>query len=214
MLGYVGCKFYTGLMINSSLRRVIGLMLMLVFQFLANAVSANASVEIETHRNGDLVHVRAHANIDAPKDIVWATLTDYERLPQFVPGLLTSKVLARNGNVTTVHQTGEARFLIFTMPIDVTVDSIDSAPVLEVKRVGGTLKHLQGRYEMVTYRNPEADVSDTSTGIRLSWIGSIEPASSLPPLIGEPLMRRTIRAQFAAMVKEIERRALERKLAK
>jgi ribosome-associated toxin RatA of RatAB toxin-antitoxin module len=190
----------------------IGLFLGLL-QVTPNA-RANATVEIETHRIGDLVHVRAYANIDATKDIVWATLTDYERLPQFVPGLLTSKVLARNGNTTTVHQTGEARFLMFTMPIDVTVDSIDLAPTLEVKRVGGTLKQLQGRYDMEPFRLSAGDTSDVTYGIRLSWIGSIEPASSLPALIGEALMRRTIRAQFMGMVREIERRAQERKLAK
>jgi ribosome-associated toxin RatA of RatAB toxin-antitoxin module len=163
---------------------------------------AAAAVDVKTSHAGDLVEVRAHASISAPLDVVWGTLTDYERLPQFIPGLRTSKVIARNGATATVQQSGEARFFFLTVPIDVTLESTESPPTIEVRRVSGNLKQLQGRYE--------TEVSADGAQVQLRWIGSVAPENGLPPLVGEAMMRRSIRQQFTGMVREIERREAAR----
>jgi hypothetical protein len=46
--------------------------------------------------------------------------------------------------------------------------------------------------------------------VQLRWVGSVAPENGLPPLVGEAMMRRTIRQQFAGMVREIERREAAR----
>ena len=166
----------------------------------ALAVSA---VDVQTSRLGDVIDVYAKATIKAPLEVVWATLTDYERLPQFIPGLKKSRVIARNGATTTVEQSGEASFLFLKVPIEVTVESTERAPNIEVRRVAGTLRQLQGRYE--TQVMPEPGY------VQLRWVGLIEPENGLPPLVGEALMRQTIRSQFTGMVREIERREAVRK---
>jgi ribosome-associated toxin RatA of RatAB toxin-antitoxin module len=158
-----------------------------------------ALIEIETSHKADLVDVKVQALISATPQTIWATLTDYERLPEFVPGLKSSKIVERKGSVVTVKQSGVAVFLFFKVPIDVTVESTEAWPVLEVRRVAGTVRQLQGRYEMI--------ILPDNSSVRLIWTGSIEPENSLPPLIGESLMRRSIRQQFTGMVREIERRA-------
>jgi carbon monoxide dehydrogenase subunit G len=164
---------------------------------------AAAVVDVKTTRAGDLVEVRAYASIAAPLEVVWGTLTDYERLPEFIPGLKKSKVIARKGSTATVEQSGEARFMFMTVPIDVTLESTESPPNnIEVRRVSGTLRHLQGRYE--------TEVSADGAQVHLRWIGSVEPENGLPPLVGEALMRRSIRQQFVGMVREIERREAAR----
>ncbi len=163
---------------------------------------AAAVVDVKTSHAGDLVQVHAHASITAPLDVVWGTLTDYERLPQFIPGLKTSKVIARNGTTATVQQSGEARFFFLTVPIDVTLESTESPPTIEVRRVSGNLKQLQGRYE--------TEVSADGTQVQLRWVGSVAPENGLPPLVGEAMMRRSIRQQFTGMVREIERREAAR----
>jgi carbon monoxide dehydrogenase subunit G len=163
---------------------------------------AIAVVDVKTSHAGDLVEVRAHASIAAPLDVVWSTLTDYERLPQFIPGLKTSKVIARNGATATVQQSGEARFFFLTVPIEVTLESTESPPTIAVRRVSGNLKQLQGRYE--------TEVSADGAQVQLRWVGSVAPENGLPPLVGEAMMRRTIRQQFTGMVREIERREAAR----
>ena len=161
---------------------------------------AATGMEVQTTRSGEAVKVKAQATILAPIAMVWATLTDYERLPQFIPGIRQSRVLSRKGDVVTVAQTGQARFLMFTVPIDVTVQSTERPPgSIEVQRISGTLKQLQGRYDTDA-------VPDKPGWVQLRWQGVIEPENPLPPLIGELLMRRMINDQFAGLVHEIERR--------
>jgi carbon monoxide dehydrogenase subunit G len=183
--------------------RTMGAWLMLL---VAPHLAAATAVDVQTSRAGNLIEVHAQATIDAPLTTVWGTLTDYERLPEFIPGLKKSRVIARNGSTATVEQSGEARFLFFTVPIDVTLESIERPPLaIEVRRVAGSLRQLQGRYE--------TQVLTATNQVQLRWTGSVEPESDLPPLIGEALMRHSIKAQFMGMVREIERREAARQLA-
>ena len=161
---------------------------------------AATGMEVKTVRTGEVVQIKAQATIQAPMAVVWATLTDYDHLHHFVPGIKQSRVLSRKADVVTVVQAGQARFLMFTVPIDVTMLSIEKPPSsIEVQRVSGTLKQLQGRYET-------EDLADKPGWVQLRWQGLIEPENPLPPLIGEPLMRHLITNQFNGLVREIERR--------
>ena len=165
----------------------------------ASAQSLRNGLDVQAERRGGLIDVRARAVLRAPMTVVWQTLTDYERLPEFIPGIATSRITARRGLVVTVAQTGEARFLFLTVPIAVTLESTELPPhVVEVRRVAGTVAHLQGRYEATPQSNGT---------VLLRWSGSISPDAELPPLIETTLVRLLIRDQFAGMVQEIERRA-------
>ncbi len=159
---------------------------------------------VEAARKGPFVEVRARATIDAPLSVIWTTLTDYERLPEFVPGLKKSRVLSRNGQSAIVEQSGEARFLIFSFPIDVTLESVEKPPSsIRVRALAGTLRHLEGGYEV------EPDPG--SGKFLLRWTGTIAPDVSLPPLFGEVVMRMSIQDQFTGMVTEIDRREAQRR---
>jgi ribosome-associated toxin RatA of RatAB toxin-antitoxin module len=168
----------------------------------APPATAATALDVQTTRVGDIIQVQAQAIVHAPLAVVWATLTDYERLPEFVPGLKTSRVVTRKGATATVAQTGEAKFLFFTVPIEVTVESTELPPhAIEARRVSGTLRHLQGRYEMHA-------LGSHPPHVQLRWTGGITPESDLPPLIGQSLMRSMITEQFSGMVREMERRAV------
>jgi ribosome-associated toxin RatA of RatAB toxin-antitoxin module len=161
-----------------------------------------AVVDVLAERNGDLIDVRALAVVRASLAVVWGTLTDYERLPEFIPGIETSRIIDRQGATITVAQTGQARFLFLTLPIAVTLQSTERPPhVVEVRRIAGSVRHLQGRYE--AEQLPDRKV-------RLRWIGSVSLHPDLPPLIGMTLARLSIQEQFQGMVREIENRAGQR----
>lgn len=174
------------------------------FLFLLWAVAASGAEEItiDTQRRDSAVEVRASARVAARYDMVWRTLTDYDHLADFVPGMRTSRVLERRGNTWVVEQRGETRFLFLSYPVDVTVLATAHPPgALEVRLLRGNLRRLEGGYRV----EPLADGT-----VRLRWNGLIEP-ESLPPLLGEMMMRATIRDQFTGMVREIERREAERR---
>ena len=167
---------------------------------------AAGEVKVDAIRKGEFIEVRAHAVVEAPLSVIWTTLTDYERLPEFIPGLRKSKVIGRRGGTVVVEQSGEARFLVFTFPIDVTLEALERPPSsIQVRAISGNLRHFEGGYRV--------EPDPAGTGMALRWEGSIIPDVSLPPLIGEVVMRMRIEDQFTGMVREIERRELARRAA-
>jgi carbon monoxide dehydrogenase subunit G len=158
---------------------------------------AGGDISVEATRRDDALEVVCRAALDAPPELIWQTLTDYAHLAEFIPGMRSSKVVSQNGAVTVVEQAGEARLLFFTYPIEVTVASTERPPhLIEASLLKGNLKRMDGAYRIA----PQA-----GGGSLLSWTGIVQ-AESMPPLIGEFLMRSIIEDQFRGMVQEIERR--------
>jgi len=159
-------------------------------------------LSVEAERRGERVDVRARALITAPPAVVWEVLTDYEHLPRFVPGIAKSVVRLREGSRLLVDQSGEARFLFFSIPIEVQLEVIERPPQwISSRAVAGNVRRMSGRYEI----EPDAERGT----VLLRYVGQIEPDFELPPLIGVAALRNTAYEQFAAMVAEIERRAGE-----
>ncbi len=155
---------------------------------------------MQAERRGDTVDVRARAVVFAPLHLVWEALTDYERLPRFIPGLARSVVRFRQGDRVVVEQAGEARFLFFTFPIETRLEVVETAPLRVISRaVSGNLRRMDGRYDIA--------VDEARRTCLVSYRGAIEPDFELPPLIGVAAMRGMVEEQFTAMVAEIERRA-------
>jgi carbon monoxide dehydrogenase subunit G len=153
---------------------------------------------IDVEREGRRFAVRAAATLAAPLATVWEVLTDYDNLARFIPGLSKSAVQLRLANRVLVEQKGEARFLVFSYPIEVRLEVLESpSDSITSRGVGGNLKRMSGRYELRRVRG----------GILLRYTGELEPDFELPPLIGTLAVRTMVEEQFAAMVAEIERRA-------
>lgn len=175
-----------------------------LFVLCTGTAHAAEDLSVEASRKGAFVEVRARATIDAPLSVIWSTLTDYERLPEFVPGLKKSRVISRIGPTAIVEQSGEARFLMFSFPIDVVLESVEKPPSsIRVRALSGTLRFLEGSYEV----EPDQDGGK----FILRWVGTIAPDISLPPLFGEVVMRMSIEDQFTGMVREIDRREVLRR---
>ena len=134
----------------------------------------------------------------------WPTLTDYDRLSEFIPGMKRSRVTSRRGSTVIIEQSGEASFLMFTFPIEVTLEALEQPPgSIKVRAVAGNMRHFEGGYEV--------EMDADSPRVVLRWVGSIIPDVALPPLLGEVVMRMSIEEQFAGMVREIERREAARR---
>lgn len=166
---------------------------------LGSAVAwAAEDVEVHAQRRDEGVEVRARAFVAVPAQLAWQVLTDYERLPEFIPGVTRSVVRERRGNRLRLKQAGEARFLIFSFPIEVELEVAESPPDWVVSRsVGGNVRRMIGRYELF----PDA----ARGGVLLIYSGLIEPDFDVPPLVGTAALRGMAEEQFRAMVAEIER---------
>ena len=178
------------------------LRLLAAAQLLSSAAGLAAdNVTIYAEKQGSAVAIQARALLTAPLSLIWETLTDYNRLSSFIPGMHISRVIDRRGPATIVRQQGEASFLIFTLPIDVVVEALEKPPyVIEIRALSGSLKRLDGRYQI------EPDIRVPGNFV-LYWFGLVEPELNLPSVIGVPILRASIGDQFRGMVREIERRA-------
>jgi hypothetical protein len=148
-------------------------------------------------RNGGLITVRASAALKANPRVAWEVLTDYDHLAEFIPDMYSSRVLRRDADGVVIEQKGEFGFLLFRQPVEVTMVVSEQPPRRIVARaIAGNVKDMEGRYELLPLE----------TGLKLSYFGRFSPDFTLPPLIGMPIIRRSLERRFRAMVEEIERR--------
>jgi ribosome-associated toxin RatA of RatAB toxin-antitoxin module len=173
---------------------------LLVVAALAMApAQASADISVVCTPQGAAVQITARALVHAPVELIWQTLTDYDHLSEFVPGIASSHVVSRQGAHLVVEQHGSARLWIFSYPIRVTVASTERPyRSIDVHLLQGNLRRLDGAYRI----EPKPDGTT-----ELIWTGLVEPDTPLPTFIRNPLLRRSISDQFAGMVHEIERRA-------
>jgi ribosome-associated toxin RatA of RatAB toxin-antitoxin module len=161
--------------------------------------AAEPAVTIDAVRHGAVVQLTARAVLRAPAGVVWDTLTDYDHLWKFIPGLRSSRVLARRGATAIVEETGEARYWLLSFPIHVVLASTEHPPDrIDARVVSGNLAKLDGSYRIAPGANGT---------LVLTWSGSIEPAFWLPSFVVEALVRSSVAEQFRGLVQEIERRA-------
>lgn len=186
-----------------------------LFVLLAPAAAA-APPQISVRRDADAYLVQAEAELAADRRTAWLTLTDYGQLPQFVPGIHSAQVLARVASGDTerllVEQSGELRFLWFAQPVQVWLDVIHEAPERVLARSvlpsgvsaeRSTLREFEGSYVL-------SEIAGSRT--RLAYRARIEPARSLPPVLGTMILRQAAGEQFRALVGEIERRAARQRI--
>jgi len=160
--------------------------------------SASAGeLKIDVARVGDFVSVEASVEVNADPRTAWEVLTDYDHLADFIPDMKSSRVLRRDPGRVVVEQKGEFGFLFFRQAIDVTMAVSEQPPRRIVARsLAGSLKDMEASYEL----RPSAG------GLRLGYAGRFVPDFFLPPLIGMPLVRRSLERRLRSMVDEIERR--------
>jgi ribosome-associated toxin RatA of RatAB toxin-antitoxin module len=173
---------------------------LLILGALATApAQAAADISVMATAEGTAVQVTARAVLHAPVELIWQTLTDYDHLSEFVPGLISSRVVSRQGAQLVIEQKGSARLWIFSYPVRVTVATTERPfEGIDVHLLQGSLRRLDGGYRI----EPRPDGST-----ELIWTGLVEPDDPLPAFIRTPMLRRAISDQFAGMVREIERRA-------
>ena len=160
------------------------------------AGSHAADISVHATRTGDTFEVDATAEIEATVADAWKVLTDYDRLSEFIPGMLESRVVSRDGSSVVVDQRGETSVLFFNYPIQVRL-AIEEQPYERIvsTAVSGNFKDLSGVY-----------VLQARAGrLSLRYEGKFTPDFGYPPLLGTMIVRSTVEKRFSAMVHEIEK---------
>jgi hypothetical protein len=183
------------------------------------------AVRLDVERDGDRFHVTARADMAADARTAWDTLVDYERLPEFIPGVARTRVLARaaraGGEQLTVEYLGSFKLLFFSVPTQIWLD-VQHVPFTDVLARSATrlprgeappaptLTSFNGRYTLAVV----GGAGGGAPRVRFDYDAQFELAEPLPPVIGTlfgtAAIRHALREQFGAMVAEIERRSRQR----
>ena len=176
-------------------RRHLGRVALLLLGSTAHA--ATGSVQVQRVDAG--LHVQASATVPADTQTVWRTLVGYDRLPDFIPDMQSSRTLQRDGDDAVVEQRGRAGLGPFHVDFALTL-AVHELPMQSVTAtaLGGDFSRFDS-----SYRIRAIDAGDT----RIDYDAVIAPKSGIPPFIGAPVMALAIRRQFDALVAEIDRRA-------
>ena len=145
------------------------------------------------------------ADIDADDAIIWSTLSDYDRLAAFIPGMSASRTVARNGVEAVVEQKGYIAVGPFRRNFAVLLAMNERQnQSITASAIGGDFRCFESRYRI----EPLAPHRS-----RIVYQATLVPAIALPPIVGSTVMRFVIGAQFQALLDEIERRATVARMA-
>jgi hypothetical protein len=165
---------------------------------LVAASAPAADLRVEARRDGEAVLVEASADLQASRAVAWAVITDYERYPQFVPDLLASRVIERNGDRVVVEQRGVAGLFFYRFPVEVRLAVVEEPyEAVRCQAIAGNFREFSGTYRL----------ESAGGGLRFLYSGRLVPDFPLPPLIGLPAVRASVARQLRGIVEEINRRA-------
>jgi ribosome-associated toxin RatA of RatAB toxin-antitoxin module len=166
------------------------------------ALAEDAHVEVAVKRvdveGQQVFDVTASGVVKAAPAAVWKILTDYERMPEFVPDLERTKILSRAGNKATIEQFGRARFLFFSREIHLVVQVVEEpSSVIDIHLVTGDMKVYRCRWEIVP-------VPETG-GTRINYSGKMVPKFYVPGMLGSNIVRRDIERMMGAVLERLDR---------
>ena len=194
-------------------KRIAALSISLVGLLASTASSvAQPLPTVTVERDGDTFFVRGRATVAVDPRVAWDTITDYEHMRDFLPNIERSNVIARNGSRMTVEHVGSFPLFFFDVPVRVRLRVVQqpferivarSEPG-EVDGAPQTLRSFMGSYDLTVIS------IERRAGVRLEYESQFELADPLPPIVGDlfgtAMVTKTVRLQFEAMVREMERR--------
>lgn len=164
----------------------------------AATTSADQDIVVHVQKHGQDIAVDVDCPVDAPRQIVWSVLTDYDHMAQFISNLDYSHVDARMHNLLRVHQTGKASRGLLSITFD-NVREVELVPYQEIRSqlVSGDMKSASfvTRIEAVDGR------------VHILNRGRYTPNIWVPPLIGPALIEAETRKQYGEIRAEIVRRS-------
>jgi hypothetical protein len=158
-----------------------------------------ARVNVDAGLTG--ITILATINVHADPDTVWTTLTDYNRLTEFVPNLIVSRIVSPPGRPTQVEQKADSGLLSFVIPDHVVLAMEERPPnLIRFRAISGSVLSMNGEWRIEGKANP----------VRLYYRARILPVVPPPPLVSEGYIADELALRLEAVAREAERRVTKR----
>lgn len=168
------------------------------------ATGDDRDIEVKVRIDGENVLVDVSLPVPATQQEVWAVMTDFDHMAEFVSNVQSSRVLERSGNVLRIAQQGKAQRGPLSFAFD-SVREIRLSPFDRIQShlVSGRMRKLEGDTQL----KGEGDAT------RVAYHGDSIPGVWIPPLVGKLFIENELREQFRDMRNEIGRRKLAARIA-
>jgi ribosome-associated toxin RatA of RatAB toxin-antitoxin module len=140
--------------------------------------------------------VRLNSGVDPV--VLWQVLTDYEGLSRFIPNLVESRVLQRQGRVITLDQVGSQQLLglRFTARVRLELTEDPELGQLSFRMVQGDFRRFEGLWE----------VRPLERGSSLLYALTVQGCVGMPIHLIEQRLRHDLSTNLRAVQQEAEGR--------
>ncbi len=179
-------------------RLILCLLLCCAMPAMAQLPPLEVSVRRDEIDNQKVYVVQATGAVMATPAAVWKILTNYERMPEFVPDLQTTRVVSRNGNEVIVEQLGTARFLFIRRDIRLVVRVTEQpGSIIDIALIAGDMKQYNCRWELIPI--PETG------GTRIIYSGRLVPGFYVPGIVAANMVRSDIERMMTAVLARLDK---------
>ena len=144
---------------------------------------------------------RLAAQLRLPLEIeaVWTVLTDYDRLTSFIPNLISSRVVSREGLEVVLEQEGAQRFAGLRFTAKVTLELRERRPdgMLDFRMVSGDFRRFEGAWFLCP---------DPLGGVRLRYEVLIQACRGMPIGLIEQRLKEDLSMNLRAVAAEAIKR--------
>ena len=142
--------------------------------------------------------VTAEFRVASPAKAVAAVLTDFERIPEFMPDVKRSRILSRTEAGLVVEQEATAQFMLFSKRVHL---------VLDVSEDGGTIRFRDRCQTSFTSYEGAWRLSAVGTETAVMYELSAKPNFDVPGFVLKRLLKRDAAGMIDRLQTEIAARS-------
>lgn len=159
---------------------------------------AAAPPAIQAQQAGTRLLVSGAISVPVSPVIAWAVLTDYERIPEFVPGMRVSRVIESSGNTKVVEQQGEMQANNMRMLYFGNLRIVEEpSSRLSLQFVSGNFRGMQGQWVIEGKTSP----------VNLAYQLDFDAGTPYPSPVMAGMMQQQVLHWVVSLSAEMERRA-------
>lgn len=163
---------------------------------MAAAPAGEPKVDV-TEANG-VYRVSAEFVVAEPAATVVAVLTDFERIPRFMPDVTVSRIVERSGSTFVVEQEATAKFMMFSRKVHLVLDVNEDNGLIRFRDTcGRSFAHYQGSWT----------VADEDSRAIVIYQLAAKPNFDVPAFVLKRLLKRDAVELITRLQMEVAARA-------
>jgi hypothetical protein len=165
----------------------------------ATPLWAGAVYSVDVTRVGEAYRASIESRVQAPPEVVFAMLTDYEHLSRISPSIRESRIIARlDPWLHRVRTVTRLCVLVFCVDLIQVQDMAQYPP-------GEIAATVLPQYSNLSCGSGRWRLASDGSGTYLSFEAQLVPDFWVPPLIGSALLRHMLRKEAERTVSGLER---------